>query len=98
MGYRIDYQPVRKIRGAEKRRSRRAALTGVFFLLFLFGVQILWQEGGQVLRGLLFPGDAAVTAAAMEDLVQQLGAGVRVGEALELFCRRIMEGSGIAAN
>ena len=96
MAYRIDYQPVKKLRGVQKRRSSRAAMTGSFFLLFLLGAGIFWPEGRAMLQGLLFSGDTAVTAAAMEDFVRELGEGTSVKEALFMFFRQIMEGRCLA--
>lgn len=97
MGYRIEYQPVRKLRGLQKRRCIRPALTGLFFLLFLLAVNLLWPEGQRILRGLLFSGDYAVTAAAMEDFSQNLETGFSLNEALFIFCRQIMEGQYIGS-
>lgn len=91
MGYRIEYQPIRKVRGVEKRTSRIAALTGSFFLGFLLLVNSVWSEGAEVMRGLLFSGDGAVTASAMEDFAIQLKAGKAFSNALETLCRTLME-------
>ena len=91
MGYRVDYQPVKKVRLAEKRHSRVLALTGLCLLLFFLLVNSLWPQGAQTLREILIPGDAAVTTAALEDFAQELGAGETLRSALETFCRRILQ-------
>ncbi len=91
MAYRVDYLPVKKIRGAEKCRSRIAALTALFFLLFVFLIHNTWPRGTQVLQGLLFPGDVQAAAAALEDLTQNLRTGQPLPEALEVFCQTIVQ-------
>lgn len=98
MGYRIDYQPVRKLRGLEKRHHTVAAMTGLCFLLFLFGVEILWPEGWALLQQVVFSGDTSVTAAAMENLAGNLENGLSVREAITGFCRQILEGRQLVPN
>lgn len=95
MGYRITYQPMKKIRNLEKRRSRRLALTGLFLVLFLIFTHVFWQEGRQFLQSLLIPGDAAVTVSAMEDFTHALSSGIPFSEAFAAFCHSILEGASI---
>lgn len=90
MGYRITYEPVKKVRGAEKRHSSTAALAGLFFLVFLLLVNLFWPQGAQTLRELILPGDGAVTAAALEEFAEDLGSGLPIAAAAEDFCRRII--------
>lgn len=89
MGYRVEYQPVKKVRGAEKKTSRAAALTALCLVLFVLLVNGFWPRGQAVLRQLLVPGDAAVTVAALEDLAQELRSGEALPSALESFCRKV---------
>lgn len=98
MGYRVDYQPVKKVRGAERRRSRVLALTGLCLIVFLILVNSVWPQGMELLRELLIPGDTAVTVAALEDLASELGAGEALSGALENFCRRILVEAGFAGS
>ncbi len=98
MGYRVDYGPVRKIRGMEKRFSRPAALTGLFFFVFLLMTAFLWPEGVQVLRDLVVPGDPAVTAAAVEALTDDLRSGAPAMETIYQFLQRMLEEGSFAAN
>lgn len=95
MGYRIDYGPVKKVRGVEKRTSRLAALTGVFLLLFVITICCFWPEGTAALRRMLLPGDPVVTAAAMEELADSLRTGEELYDSLRAFCVRILEGAAI---
>ena len=50
MGYRVEYQTVRKVRRMEQKKSGQAALTAVFFVVFLILTTLLWPEGREVLR------------------------------------------------
>lgn len=93
MGYRIDYRPIRKIRGVEKRRSSVAALTALFLLVFVLIVNSTWSRGTEVLQKLIFSGDISVTTAALEDLAMELRAGEEVSSAVETFCRKVIQGA-----
>lgn len=97
MGYRVDYQPVKKVRGVEKRTARLPALIAVCLVLFLLLVNCTWPRGAQVLRGLFFPGDAAATAAALEDFAMELKAGEELPSALESFCRSVIREAELAS-
>ena len=97
MGYRISYEPIQKLRQAEKRRSAVAALTALFLLAFPFLAYAFWPEGWHLLRKFLLPGDPAVTAAALEELSLDLKSGSELSVALEGFCHTILEGAGFAA-
>ena len=59
MGYRVEYDSVKKVRGVQKRTAGRLAMTGVFFLVFLVLVACFWPEGASILRDALLPGDRA---------------------------------------
>lgn len=90
MGYRVEYQQVKKARRGEKRTSRLAALTVLCLFLFLLLVNGFWPRGAEALRDLLLPGDAAVTVAALEDLALELRTGEELSSALENFCRKVV--------
>lgn len=90
MGYRVDYQPIKKLRGAEKRHMLRPALTGIFFLLFVIVLHTAWPRGEQALRELLLPGEAAQTVAAFNTFARDLKEGQTVHRALEDFCRSVI--------
>lgn len=93
MGYRVEYGPVKKVRGLEKRVSRVSALTGLFLLLFLFLTVNFWPKGAETVKNMVLPGDPAVTAAAWEDMTDQLREGEELSDALHYFCVRILEGA-----
>lgn len=94
MGYRIEYQPVKKVRGIEKRTSKIPALTALFFLLFFFLVFSFWPDGAHILREILIPGDPDVTVMALETFAQDLRTGGTFSDAFEVFCRRILTEAG----
>lgn len=97
MGYRVEYVTVKKVRGLENRVSRLATLTAIFLLLFLFLAGSLWPEGEEVIKRLFFPGDPAVTAAALEKLTGELQAGADVTGSLRNFCLQILKGAELAS-
>lgn len=90
MGYRVDYGG-----GPEGKKERRGifrplVMTFVCLAAFLFLVNAFWPEGAQILRTYLLPGDAAVTAAALEAFAQELRNGEEIASALENFCQKVM--------
>lgn len=91
MGYRVSYQPVRKVRGTEKRVSRVPAMTALFLILFLLLLNSLWPFGAEILRDILIPGDADATVMALETFAYELQAGEGLTSAFENFCRKIMD-------
>lgn len=83
MGYRIDY--------TQPKKSRLGAMTAGWFLVFLLLVGCFWPRGRMLLAEALFPGNRAVTTAALGDFVRDMGDGEPLGQALEAFCRQILE-------
>ncbi len=83
MGYRIIYGGVKKVRGTERRTSRRAALTGLFFLIFLILVQSLWPRGAAIVKGFLVPKAASVMVVSLEEAASELKSGEGLRTVLE---------------
>lgn len=98
MGYRVDYQPVKKVRGLGKRTARAPALAALFLILFCLLVNSVWPRGAEMLRELLIPGDAAVTVAALEAFTTELEAGETLSGALEGFCRKVIQEAALDPN
>lgn len=96
MGYRVEYEPVKKVRGAQKKTSRAATLTALCLLLFFLLVSGFWPRGREVLWDLLVPGDASVTVAALEDLTLELRNGEALSSALESFCQKVIREAELA--
>jgi len=91
MGYRIEYgqQIIRKqISNRTKKRGKTAAVVTVAMLT----IGIL---GAKFNPEVLLPGDKAVTAMALQTLVEDLKTGERFADAVTTFCITIVEnGSG----
>lgn len=79
VGYRVEYGP-RKRRGPGV-----AGAAAVWLVVFFLLVGLFWPQGARTLRGLLTPGDPAVTAAALERFAGE----VRSGEPLEAAVRQL---------
>lgn len=90
MGYRVDYVRGKKIRrsGAGARKAVLAA--AALLLVVIFSLTGFRSQGARILAELTIPGNAAVTAAALEDLAWNLHAGEDVSWALEEFCRAVI--------
>lgn len=90
VGYRIGYQSVSKGKKTEKRHgflwfSSICLLAVVLFNTFL-------KDQRSMLLKLIFPGDAAVTMASLENMLTQLKAGAPFQDALLVFCRQVIAG------
>lgn len=96
MGYRVEYSTSGiKRKEIQRKNGKILLLTAACFLVFLLIVGGFWPRGVQALREILLPGDSAVTAAAWEELTQELHAGASVGSAVESFCREIFANAGL---
>lgn len=85
MGYRIEYLPIKKIRGAERNRGVLPCLTAVWFLVFALLVNLYWPQGKMVLQRIVFPEKASVTAAAVDVLAENMRSGEDVYQAISAF-------------
>lgn len=92
MGYRVEYQPIKKVRGAERIRSRVLSLTALFFLLFCVLVQCFLPRGAELMKEILIPGEASVTVAALDHFAEELRRGETVQNALLHFCQLVLAG------
>ena len=90
MSYRIEYQPMKRPGSRQGGSLRRPALTGMFFLLFVFLVDAFWPQGREMLRELLIPGDPDVTVEAFGVFANAIQSGSPFGDAAEAFCRTVM--------
>ena len=89
MGYRIEYVK-EKIPSEKPQKEIRVVLSLVFFLLFLPGVRIWWQEGWETFMDMLLPGDMEAAAHAQGDLILRLRQGSDLREAVTAFCREVI--------
>lgn len=93
MGYRIEYGSDQKYCRIPRARPGAAMMTVLVFSLFVFAVCIFWQEGREVLSGILFSGDPDGTFVALEEMADKLREGTDFREAVMVFCREILNES-----
>ncbi len=93
MGYRIEYDAGTAVTERTKSKDRKPKIKTAALLLVagLVAGTLVWPKGRAWARDLLLPGDEAVTAQALEDLAEDLAEGGPVSEAVEAFCRQIIE-------
>lgn len=90
MGYRIEYETV----GRHKQSSKKnwtGMTAGILVLLLVFGAMTIKTVGLEWVQEVLLPGDPDVTAAALENMVEDLKDGNSFGEAVTAFCKEIMK-------
>lgn len=85
MGYRIVY-------GKQEKKIISPKKIGLIISAILVFAMLLWPSGRNAVRNLILPGDADVTAAALQKLVSELGEGQSIGEAVTVFCQQIIAG------
>ena len=94
MAYKIEYGSG----GAEKKAlqpcKRRLPLTVGVLCVFLLMTLLCWPKGRTALREVVLPGDAEVTADALQGLASDLRAGEGVSNAVTAFCQQIIRESG----
>lgn len=92
MGYRIVYgtqreQESQKTGGTGRVRTMIAAA----FLIFSLIVRLTWQEGSEIMRQFLLPGDLSVAEQAFSEMISDLREGEPVADAFTVFCRVILD-------
>ena len=94
MGYRLVYDMQNRTKPGKWYRRIR-----ILVCLFLFAgfLGYFCPEVGHTVRKILFSGDPAVTAAALEEFTVDLRSGVEFGDSFRSFCMRILEGTGFAS-
>lgn len=90
MGYRIDYPSVVKPNRTAKRHHPILILS-VFLLAVLLFNTVLRDLRAMLLK-IVFPGDVAVTAASLDNMLTQLKAGAPLRDALIVFCQQVIAG------
>ena len=87
MGYLIRYE------SEKKKKSRKWFMTAVCFLIFCYSTAVFLPEKWSDAKDFLIPGDAEITKSAYDSFSRQMKAGVPLEDALEIFCREILEGA-----
>ena len=91
MGYQVEYPPFARSDGYPKRISRISALTVLFLILFCLLVNSAWPRGAEVLKQLLFSEELVISAAALEDMAQELHSGARLWDAANVFYDKLLQ-------
>ena len=92
VGYRIEYGKTAEKFQIVDRKKKPFPVAVVAGLMILATLMI--PKSREVVRDLILPGDGAVTAAAIETLVDGLRAGESLGDAVTVFCQEIIAGDG----
>lgn len=90
MGYRIDYKSVAKPNPTAK-RHHPILILAVFLLAALLLNTILKDRRAKLLQ-ILFPGDVAVTAASLDNMLSLLRDGAPFQDAFLVFCQQVIAG------
>ena len=95
MAYRVVYGSLGEEKRGKSTRRRVRALWPIGLVLFLVVLAGL-IHGGVLpwVRDVLLPGDSAVTAAALENMVRALLEGASVPDAVTAFCQEILANAG----
>jgi hypothetical protein len=93
MGYRIEYDPGNGKYEVKSDKSVKILLILAGFAGMLLLIHHFAPESAGILRGMLIPGEDAVTVQAFENMTDDLRSGAALGEALEGFCRYVIHGS-----
>lgn len=92
MGYRIEYGSSGDLRKPLKSKRPYSAIAAAACVLALVaGAITVKQTGLTWVQEFLLPGDPAVTAAALENMVDNIKDGDSIAEAVTAFCREIVE-------
>ena len=95
MAYKIEYGTgVAEKKTLQPRKRRRLPLTAGVLCVFLLMTLLCWPKGRTALREVVLPGDAEVTADALQGLASDLRAGQGVSDAVTAFCQQIIRESG----
>lgn len=91
MSYRIVYGPEIKRKTPVEKRWKIWLASGIGAALILLGISGKWN----VLQKFFLPGDADVTGAALQGMVDDLKNGDSFSEAVTAFCKVIVENAEI---
>lgn len=95
MGYRIEYGSQGDLRKPLKPKRPYSAIAAAACVLALVAGAIAIKHTGLTwVQEVLLPGDPAVTAAALENMVDNIKEGNSIAEAVTAFCQEIVENAG----
>lgn len=91
MAYKIEYGEVAELL---KPKTKLRQFVIVFLILALVvAAAVIKSVGLPFVREVLLPGDPAVTAMALDALAENIRDGIPIFEALETFCKEIVNGA-----
>ena len=90
MGYTIEYQPEDNIRypPVKSKEIHARPIAALVVCVLLLISCLIW---GEDIFNFLLPGDAEITKAALANMIEEIGEGVQVGEAMAAFCSESYE-------
>lgn len=95
MGYRIEYGSQGELRKPLKSKRSYSAIAATICVLALVAGAITVKHTGLTwVQEVLLPGDPAVTAAALENMVDNIKEGDSIADAVTTFCKEIVENAG----
>ena len=95
MGYQIRYDAGKAVKtGLKERKLSAIGIMAAGLLVACLLVRMFWPAGADKLRQMVFPGDPEVTGRAAAEMVSQIHDGVPVGDAVQTFCREILDEAG----
>ena len=96
MGYHIQYG--KRIVKTQIRmpKEKRIKLSWVMALLLTTILVYTAYSYKDVLQNYIFPGDAKITAAALDTLVEDIRVGEDIGDAVTAFCLEIMDNADLS--
>lgn len=95
LGYRIVYDSGTSVK-TPIREPKSRLLMMICGCLLLFGLltKLFWPAGADKLRSILIPGDPDITTRAASEMVEDLRSGMSVEDAVQAFCREILNEAG----
>lgn len=94
MAYSIRYGSYQYGREKKKKSARGLlAMTAAFLIILALGINVFWLDGARLLRELILPFSDEQTVEAFREMVQQVGDGTRLTDAVTAFCREVIEGA-----
>lgn len=91
MAYRVEYKSFGEEKKQTKAQNHKRAIIAASLVLALTGGALTVKLTGLPwIQKYLLPGDPDVTAAALEQMVEDLRSGSNIGDAVTSFCKEIM--------
>ena len=90
MSYTIQYNPELKKKYPKKIKYNQLSSKNVLILIVIFVSAYIFAHNGWL--NFLLPGDTAVTSAALSQLIEGVGEGRPIKEAVYSFCEEVIIG------